>query len=650
MPVIRTKNAVLVIGTAIGLAAACGSVSAQTHDQNSTRMAQMRGDFGGRGGSGGAAGAAEEEKKKQEEEKRKREQQKHQQQQQQQRLTPKGGSHGGPGGGLGGPGGGRDDHRGRTEERQPRTFERAAPPQQPSQFERKRYDEERDRRPGPAVKTPSGQPSPLELKKKEEDFRRGQAGEKGHEPPKSGPGGIFGKPPAGQPSQLELKKKEEDLRKGQAGEKGHEPPKGGPGGIFGKPPTGQPSQLELKKKEEDLRKGQAGEKGQEPPKSGPGGIFGKPPVGQPAQIEKKDEYPRNGHPGGIFDKRNQPKGTGSDRIEKSGRPHLDAPPILPKPSQVELDRRRQERATFSREHLKDISKQRHERKDESGRVILEEPGNRHIIRENGRAFIRHDETQRLRHGTRDFREERGPGGERRHYYTRADGVVIISIQGEDGRLIKRMRRERDGREVIIINNDRERWHRHRGRRIAGFGFVVDLAPPVIRIPQEEYYVDTENASEDDIYEALSAPPVDDVEADYTLDEIRYSPSLRDRLRRVNLSTISFEFGSWEVTEDQIGRLEVVAKAMRAILRRNPDEVFLIGGHTDAVGSDEDNLSLSDRRAESVARVLTDEYGIPAENLVTQGYGEQQLLVQTEGPERRNRRVEFQRITPLLARK
>ena len=69
-----------------------------------------------------------------------------------------------------------------------------------------------------------------------------------------------------------------------------------------------------------------------------------------------------------------------------------------------------------------------------------------------------------------------------------------------------------------------------------------------------------------------------------------------------------------------------------------------------VGSDEDNLSLSDRRAEAVARVLTDEFGVPPENLVTQGYGEQDLIVQTQLPEVRNRRVEFMRITPFLAQK
>ena len=67
-------------------------------------------------------------------------------------------------------------------------------------------------------------------------------------------------------------------------------------------------------------------------------------------------------------------------------------------------------------------------------------------------------------------------------------------------------------------------------------------------------------------------------------------------------------------------------------------MFLIEGHTDSVGEDVDNLSLSDRRAEAVAQVLSEEFNVPAENLTTQGYGEQHLKVPTDGPERRNRRV------------
>jgi OOP family OmpA-OmpF porin len=77
-------------------------------------------------------------------------------------------------------------------------------------------------------------------------------------------------------------------------------------------------------------------------------------------------------------------------------------------------------------------------------------------------------------------------------------------------------------------------------------------------------------------------------------------------------------------------------------------VFLIEGHTDAVGTDADNLSLSDRRAEAVAVALTEQFQVPPENLVTQGYGEQYLKVKTEGPSQENRRVAVLRITPLMA--
>jgi outer membrane protein OmpA-like peptidoglycan-associated protein len=76
-------------------------------------------------------------------------------------------------------------------------------------------------------------------------------------------------------------------------------------------------------------------------------------------------------------------------------------------------------------------------------------------------------------------------------------------------------------------------------------------------------------------------------------------------------------------------------------------VFLIEGHTDAVGNEVDNLSLSDRRAQSAAELLTQQFGVPAENLTSQGYGEQYLKEQTQGPSLINRRVTVRNITPLL---
>ena len=138
-----------------------------------------------------------------------------------------------------------------------------------------------------------------------------------------------------------------------------------------------------------------------------------------------------------------------------------------------------------------------------------------------------------------------------------------------------------------------------------------------------------------------------IERRYTLDEIRYSPSVRQLMPSIDLNTINFETGSWEIPPDQAAKLQVIADGLNRAIQRNPREVFLIEGHTDAVGNDVDNLSLSDRRAESAAELLTQQFGVPAENLTSQGYGSQYLKEQTSGPSRINRRVTIRRITPLL---
>ena len=94
-------------------------------------------------------------------------------------------------------------------------------------------------------------------------------------------------------------------------------------------------------------------------------------------------------------------------------------------------------------------------------------------------------------------------------------------------------------------------------------------------------------------------------------------------------------------------LATLGNALRELIDRNPGEVFLIEGHTDAVGAATYNLALSDRRAETVALALTEYFGVAPENMVVQGYGESDLAVSTLEAERANRRVAVRRITQLL---
>jgi outer membrane protein OmpA-like peptidoglycan-associated protein len=100
-------------------------------------------------------------------------------------------------------------------------------------------------------------------------------------------------------------------------------------------------------------------------------------------------------------------------------------------------------------------------------------------------------------------------------------------------------------------------------------------------------------------------------------------------------------------------LQAVADALRASphVRR-----VSIEGHTDDVGGDQENMDLSNRRAQSVMRWLI-EHGIEASRLEAHGFGETRPLQPiTPGMSRRerraaqarNRRVEFRIIDPAPA--
>jgi outer membrane protein OmpA-like peptidoglycan-associated protein len=284
---------------------------------------------------------------------------------------------------------------------------------------------------------------------------------------------------------------------------------------------------------------------------------------------------------------------------------------------------------------------RRERFEQGGRRAIIEEQDRTIVREGNRYFIRHDETDRFRraYGDAQIRRERR-GQDDVTIVRRPNGVEVITIRDPNGNVLRRIRRDPGGRQIVLFENG--------GPRQGGFfEEVVALPPPRIAIPRERYIVEVESASQEDLYEAFTAPPVERIERTYTLDQVRQSPALRERVRRVDVDTVTFDFGSWELSEEQARALTGVGEALRRAIERNPSEVFLIEGHTDAVGNEVDNLTLSDRRAETVATVLTEMFGVPAENLTTQGYGEQYLKIGTEAPERQNRRVTIRRITPLL---
>ncbi|MCB1380118.1 MAG: OmpA family protein [Alphaproteobacteria bacterium] len=173
----------------------------------------------------------------------------------------------------------------------------------------------------------------------------------------------------------------------------------------------------------------------------------------------------------------------------------------------------------------------------------------------------------------------------------------------------------------------------------GMRFRPDRRPPP--------YVFAAEANEDDLEEILAAPPRREINRRYTADEVSETPELRDAVARIEIDTVKFGFGEGFLREEEIENLDRIAEIIERILAAHPGEVFMIEGHTDAVGSDAANLSLSRERALAVKKALVSYFVIPPENLKTVGLGERFLKIPTEEAEAENRRVSIARITPLV---
>jgi outer membrane protein OmpA-like peptidoglycan-associated protein len=105
--------------------------------------------------------------------------------------------------------------------------------------------------------------------------------------------------------------------------------------------------------------------------------------------------------------------------------------------------------------------------------------------------------------------------------------------------------------------------------------------------------------------------------------------------------VEFELNSAELTPAAKETLAVLGQALAG------DQLaqfrFRIDGHTDARGSEELNANLSVRRADSVRRYLTDNFGIAASRLTAEGYGASRPLDPSHPLDGKNRRVEIVNI-------
>lgn len=108
-------------------------------------------------------------------------------------------------------------------------------------------------------------------------------------------------------------------------------------------------------------------------------------------------------------------------------------------------------------------------------------------------------------------------------------------------------------------------------------------------------------------------------------------------QKIRLNNIFFDFADFNLLPNSFAELNRVVELMQ----NNPNLKIKIEGHTDDVGTQERNLKLSNKRANSVKEYLIKK-GISEKRLETIGYGKSKPIDKTDSDEARkkNRRVEF----------
>lgn len=122
------------------------------------------------------------------------------------------------------------------------------------------------------------------------------------------------------------------------------------------------------------------------------------------------------------------------------------------------------------------------------------------------------------------------------------------------------------------------------------------------------------------------------------------PDTRSKLLtegKYSTTAITFDVASDKIRETSLGAIKEIADLMKA----NADLRIRIVGHTDSDGAKDANQALSEKRAQSVKKVLTEFYGIEGGRIETTGKGASEPVADNKSSvgKAHNRRVEFVKI-------
>jgi outer membrane protein OmpA-like peptidoglycan-associated protein len=267
----------------------------------------------------------------------------------------------------------------------------------------------------------------------------------------------------------------------------------------------------------------------------------------------------------------------------------------------------------------------------NGDRVVENTGDRVVVaRSDGSYQVLKDDDTLIRQPGSTVRTETFADGSTRTTVTRDDGTQVVTIRDAAGRVLRRATYDAQGRELVLIDD------------------LVPVEPiDVTTLPRRPEVTVSSAQDPAALDSALAAARTGGAGA-FSLAQVRDLREVRALAPRIEVAPITFATGSAAIDPSEATKLAELGGLVARMVRARPNELFLIEGHTDAVGSAASNLALSDRRAESMALALTEYFDVPPENIVVQGYGEADLLVPTDAAEPRNRRVAVRVITPLLA--
>lgn len=227
-------------------------------------------------------------------------------------------------------------------------------------------------------------------------------------------------------------------------------------------------------------------------------------------------------------------------------------------------------------------------------------------------------------------------------------VDIVFSPGEEGGSSIRLESNRDGRNEFV--NDQKGLRKLDSYYGRPFHVAIWVQKQRLRmwIEGEKVYDIPQVVPSDIPFNRMDMEVTSGIQEDNQiglyLSNIKFaigSPDMRNKLineGKFVTSGILFDVNADKIKPESYG----VLKELATVLKENPAVKVKVIGHTDSDGDEAKNLDLSKRRAASVKKALSTEFGIDASRLETDGKGETQPMDNNTSAEgkAKNRRVEF----------